>query len=112
MDEPQEPFVDEEQTQLEAPQDVLRSSDVSPAPKRTRTAATWAGLLIAIIVLIVILVFILENLTSVPVGIFGAIVRMPVGVAILFGVVLGGLLVFLVGAARILQVRRSNRNRA
>jgi uncharacterized integral membrane protein len=70
----------------------------------------------ALVLLVLILVFILLNLTRVQVNFFGAHVRMPLAVVLLFAVVLGSLLVFGLGAARILQVRlrarRASRSRS
>jgi uncharacterized integral membrane protein len=74
-------------------------------PERKRAWGTWVAIVVALICLGVILVFILENSKEVPVELFGASVRMPIGVAILFGVILGGVLVALVGAVRLFQIR-------
>jgi uncharacterized integral membrane protein len=58
------------------------------------------------VVLILLLVFILENTQSVKVSYFGAGGHLPLGVALLLAAVGGALLVGLVGAARVLQIRR------
>lgn len=79
---------------------------------RTRLSRTWTGVAGAILVLILLLVFLLLNLGKVEMNFYGAHVRAPLAVALLFAVVLGALLVFGVGAARILQVRmRAKRSR-
>lgn len=81
-------------------------------PHSTRTSRVWIGSFFGLVVLIAILVFILQNLASIAIHFPGSTIRMPVGVAILFGVILGGLFVFLLGLARVLQLRRSmGRNR-
>ncbi|MGC9155021.1 MAG: LapA family protein [Ferrimicrobium sp.] len=81
-------------------------------PHSTRTSRVWIGSFFGLVVLIAILVFILQNLVSIAIHFPGSTIRMPVGVAILFGVILGGLFVFLLGLARVLQLRRSmGRNR-
>jgi uncharacterized integral membrane protein len=55
--------------------------------------------------LVLLLVFILLNLQRVEVNFFGAHTQLPLAVALLLAVVLGAVVVFAVGAARILQVR-------
>lgn len=78
----------------------------------TRLSGTWTGLAVALVVLVLLLVFLLLNLREVEMNFYGAHVRAPLAVALLFAVVLGALLVFAVGAARILQVRvRAKRSR-
>lgn len=82
--------------------------------QHTRTAGTWAAVVVATIALIVLLVFILQNLQPTSVTFLGLRGDLPVGVALLLAAAIGGLLVALVGAARILQLRRTanRRNRA
>jgi uncharacterized integral membrane protein len=69
-----------------------------------------------LVVLVLLLVFILLNLTRVDVNFYGAHVRVPLAVVLLFAMVLGSVLVFGLGAARILQVRmrarRASRTRS
>ena len=57
-------------------------------------------------VLILLLVFILENTQSVKVSYFGASGHVALGVALLLAAVGGALLVGILGATRIAQVRR------
>lgn len=76
------------------------------APRSTRVSRVWVGSSIGLLILIAILVFILQNLARAAVHFPGATVRLPVGIAILFGVILGGLLVFVLGLGRVLQLRR------
>jgi uncharacterized integral membrane protein len=65
-----------------------------------------------LVVLVLLLIFLLLNLQKVELNFYGARVNAPLAVALLFAVVLGALLVFAVGAARILQVRiRAKRSR-
>ncbi|MFR9728418.1 lipopolysaccharide assembly LapA domain-containing protein [Saccharopolyspora sp. MS10] len=77
--------------------------------RHTRTAGTWAAVVVATIALIVLLVFILQNLQPTSVTFLGLRGDLPVGVALLLAAAIGGLLVALVGAARILQLRRTAR---
>jgi uncharacterized integral membrane protein len=78
---------------------------------RTRTARAHNALIAGAIVLILLLVFILENTRSVKISYFGAGFSMPLGVALLLAAIGGALLVGIVGTARIMQLRRSVRRR-
>jgi uncharacterized integral membrane protein len=60
----------------------------------------------AAIVLILLLIFILENTQSVKISYFGAGGHVALGVALLLAAVGGALLVGILGAARIAQLRR------
>ena len=62
--------------------------------------------------LIVLLVFILENTQSVKISFFGASGHLPLGVALLLAAIGGALLLGIIGAARIVQLRRHVRRRA
>ena len=72
----------------------------------TRTGAAFKSLIAGAIVLILFLVFILENTESVKIAYFGATAHLSLGVALLIAAIAGALLVGTVGTARILQVRR------
>jgi uncharacterized integral membrane protein len=72
----------------------------------TRAGTAFKTLLAGAIVLILLLVFILENTESVKISYFGAGGHLPLGVALLIAAIGGALLVGIVGTARILQLRR------
>jgi len=76
------------------------------APPTTRTGIAFGGLIAGAIVLILLLVFILENTESVKISFFGASGHLPLGVALLLAAIGGALLIGIVGTARILQLRR------
>ena len=61
------------------------------------------------VVLLLLLIFILQNGTTVQIAYFGAHGRLPLGVAMLLSAVCGVLLVVLAGAARISQLRTTAR---
>lgn len=75
----------------------------------TRLSATWTVIAALLIALVLLLVFILLNLQRVEVNFYGAHKQVPLAIALLFAVVLGGVLVFAIGTARILQVRARSR---
>ncbi|ACU35740.1 hypothetical protein Amir_1792 [Actinosynnema mirum DSM 43827] len=64
------------------------------------------------VVLLFLLVFILQNQAGATITFLGGTSTLPLGVALLLSAIAGALLVALVGAARILQLRREARKRA
>lgn len=77
----------------------------------SRVSHAWVAIAAGIVALIVVIVFILENLHSVRVTFFGATWKAPLAVDLLLAAVLGGLVVFLLGTVRIVQLRRVARRR-
>jgi uncharacterized integral membrane protein len=71
----------------------------------TRTSMVWTMVGIGVILLVAILVFILQNSQRVHVRFLMVDGTLPLGVALLFGALLGALLVLVAGAARVLQLR-------
>jgi uncharacterized integral membrane protein len=91
------------------------SEPVSTSPRphptgRTRISATWVAVIVATLVLVMLLVFILQNTESVEVSYFTAEGTMPLGVALLLAAVGGVLLAGLVASLRIWQLRHRLRN--
>jgi uncharacterized integral membrane protein len=82
---------------------------VSPesSVKFTRAAALWSALIVGFLILIVLLVFILQNTDSATINFLAWEWDLPVGVAILLAAVCGGLLTVAAGTARIFQLRRA-----
>jgi uncharacterized integral membrane protein len=76
----------------------------------TRTARVHNGLIAGAVVLILLLVFIIENTESVKIAYFGIGFHLPLGVALLLAAIGGALLVGIVGTARIVQLRRRVRH--
>jgi uncharacterized integral membrane protein len=87
------------------------SSSPTTAPPTTKTGVAFSALIAGAIVLILLLVFILENTESVKISFFGAGGHLPLGVALLLAAIGGALLVGIVGTARIVQLRRHLRRR-
>jgi uncharacterized integral membrane protein len=80
-----------------------------PIGPRTRTSGLWVGTIISAGVLIFLLIFILQNRTSVQINFLGWSGALPTGVALLFAAIAGVLLVAIPGTFRILQLRRAAR---
>lgn len=76
-----------------------------PGERQTRLSAVWTALAIAILALVAILVFILQNSTSVPLSFLFFHGQLPLAIALLFAMILGAIIVLASGAARILQLR-------
>jgi uncharacterized integral membrane protein len=99
------------------PEQAVRAQDAAPPrlpPSRRlprRLGGLWVTLTSGAIVLVLLLIFILENGKSVDIAYFGAHGHLPLGVALLFAAVFGNLLVLLPWAGRMLQLRIAARRR-
>jgi uncharacterized integral membrane protein len=82
-----------------------------PAPglRHSRAGGLWTGLIASAVVLILLLVFILQNGAPVVINFLGFSGSLPTGVALLFAAVAGLLLVAIPGGLRMLQLRRAAR---
>src|ERR1700674_1551958 len=76
-----------------------------PGEQRTRLSGAWTALVVGLLGLVVILVFILQNQQSVEVTFLMFQGHLPLAVALLFALILGAVIVFAFGAARILPLR-------
>lgn len=76
-----------------------------PGERQTRVSGAWTALVVGIAALVVILVFILQNLQTVEVHFLFLQGHLPLAVALLFAMVLGAVVVLTFGAFRILQLR-------
>ncbi len=73
--------------------------------RRTRISGLWVSVGFFAVILLLLLIFILQNGTKVDISYMGAHGHLPLGVALLLSAVCGVLLVVLPGAARISQLR-------
>lgn len=86
---------------------IALSGVESPAASqsgRTRISAVWFGVVAAALVLVLLLIFILQNTRSVKITYFTVRGTIPIGVALLFAAVGGLLLTGLVASLRIWQL--------
>ena len=77
--------------------------------KRTRTGGIWVAVGFFAVILLLLLIFILQNGQKVDISYMGAHGHLPLGVALLLAAVCGVLLVVLAGTARISQLRTTAR---
>jgi uncharacterized integral membrane protein len=73
--------------------------------KRTRTGGVWVAAALFALILLLLLIFILENSHRVAISYLGAHGHLPLGVALLLAAVIGILLVVIPGTGRIIQLR-------
>jgi lipopolysaccharide assembly protein A len=73
--------------------------------KRTRTGGVWIAAVLFALLLLLLLIFILENGHRVAISYLGAHGHLPLGVALLLAAVIGVLLVVIPGTGRIIQLR-------
>lgn len=79
-------------------------SPKEPPLARTRISAAWFGVVAAALVLVLLLIFILQNTRSVKITYFNVSGTIPLGVAVLFAAIGGLLLAGLVASLRIWQL--------
>src|ERR1700687_5249858 len=89
----------------EAPVPEKETEEPLPGDRRTRLSGAWTAVVIGLLALVVILIFILQNQQSVEVTFLMFKGHLPLAVALLFALILGAVIVFAFGAARILQLR-------
>ncbi|MGQ4538592.1 LapA family protein [Dermabacteraceae bacterium P7074] len=83
--------------------------ELPTAPSGGRTAATWAALIVGAIVMILLLIFIVQNNTPATFTYFNYGFELPLGVAMLLAAIAGALVMALVGSVRMFQMRRQLR---
>ncbi|KNH22512.1 hypothetical protein ACU18_01205 [Arthrobacter sp. ZBG10] len=100
-------------------QDSRRQEPRQPAtrpaeePKVTRAGVVWAAVVASLVLLILLIIFILQNQDQVLVRYFGLEGQLPLGMALFIASVTGGVLVAAAGGVRILQLRATaHRTRA
>jgi uncharacterized integral membrane protein len=81
------------------------AASTSGVPK-TRTGLVWWALGFSMLLMIVVLIFVLQNLSSVHTSFFNTSWTIPLGLDLLLAALLGGVVAFLLSAARMLQLRR------
>ncbi|MFC5906493.1 lipopolysaccharide assembly protein LapA domain-containing protein [Streptacidiphilus monticola] len=80
--------------------------------KRTRFSSAWVGAIVSAVLLVLLLIFIIQNSQKVKVSYLGFNGHISLGVALLLAAAGGVLLVAIPGSARIYQLRRTARRMA
>ncbi|QGU04896.1 LapA family protein [Corynebacterium comes] len=80
-----------------------------PKVRGSVASGTWAALIIGALLLIGLLVFILQNQQQVQLNLFAWTFQFPIGIGFLFAAITGALIMALVGAVRMLELRRQVR---
>ncbi len=96
----------------EGPGQEPSSGNGSPregAPRLTRASAVWVATGAALLLLIMLIVFMLQNSAKVEVHFLSLTGTIPLGLALLIAAVAGGVLVAVAGAARVTQLRMNAR---
>ncbi|MDO5617216.1 LapA family protein [Kocuria sp.] len=70
------------------------------------TGATWVALIIGLVLLVLLLVFVLQNMNDVLISYMAWEFNLPLGVAMLLAAVAGGLIMAMVGSIRLIVVTR------
>ena len=85
----------------------------SPVPKspgrvrlRSRIGAVWTALIVGAVVLILVLIFIIQNAHTVTINFLGAHLHLSLAVALLLAAIAGALIMAAAGTLRITQLRR------
>lgn len=93
----------------------VQPTSVEPTPaqptkvKGSIAASTWIALIIGFLLLILLIVFILQNQQSVELNIFAWSGAFPAGIAFLLFAIGGALFMALIGGWRMLELRRQIR---
>lgn len=77
----------------------------------TRTAALWVAVAVGLVVLVMLIVFFVQNQDMITVRFFGLEGTLALGTTLFIAAVGGGVLVALAGGARILQLRIAGHRR-
>lgn len=95
-------------------QDHAPRVQLDEAPKKVKASVAggaWVALILGALLLILLLVFILQNQHTAELNFLAWQVTTPVGVTILLAAIAGALVMALVGGVRILQLRRQVKRR-
>lgn len=81
-------------------------------PKGSLAGGTWVALIFGILLLVLLLVFIIQNPDKVSINLFTWTWELSAGVAYLISAIIGAVIMALVGGLRIMELRRQVRKAA
>lgn len=88
---------------------VSKTAHDRGAPRVTRASAAWVATATALLLLILLIAFMLQNTRRVEVHFLGLAGSLPLGMALLIAAVGGGVVVAIAGVARVTQLRMNAR---
>ena len=74
--------------------------------RRTLAGSTWVSLIVGALLLILLLIFIMQNQQAVELTLFAWTFTVPAGIGVLLAAIAGALIMALVGGVRMLELRR------
>lgn len=78
--------------------------ETAPTAGGGKTAGMWIGLILGAIILVLLLIFVIQNNVTAGFQYFGAQFDLPLGVAMLLAAIAGALVMALVGSVRMIQM--------
>lgn len=106
MTHPSEEFDHAPSTEIEPASEQETPVQDKPKVKGSLAASTWIALIIGFLLLILLIVFIMQNQQSVELNIFTWSGEFPAGIAFLLFAIGGALVMALIGGWRMLELRR------
>ena len=88
----------------ERPRSPEPAGEPEPAGGGGKTAGMWIGLILGAIILVLLLIFVIQNNNTAGFQYFGAQFDLPLGVAMLLAAIAGALVMALVGSVRMIQM--------
>ncbi|MBI9000742.1 lipopolysaccharide assembly protein LapA domain-containing protein [Corynebacterium sp. CCM 9185] len=86
------------------------TSTTTPEPanvrRRTLAGSTWVSMIVGALLLILFLIFIMQNQQAVDLTLFAWEFTVPAGIGVLLAAIGGALIMALVGGVRMLELRR------
>lgn len=86
--------------------DQTTDAQQKPQVKKSFAGSTWVALIVGAILLVLLLVFIMQNQENVQLQLFAWEMTFPIGAGMLIAAIAGALIMALVGGVRIIQLRR------
>lgn len=116
-DTPQDTGLEQEEPQVPAPLPESEPSEPASTPAATKpkvkgslAAGTWVAMIVGLVLLILLVVFIVQNQHTVEMNLFVWTWNFPASVAYLLSAISGALIVALVGGWRMFELRRQIRH--
>ena len=101
-----EPAAGQSETELTPAAQPKQQKRAHQNVKGSVAGSTWAALIIGALLLILLLVFILQNQTEAQLVFFGWEWSFPIGIGMLIAAIAGALIMAMVGIVRMTQLRR------